>query len=323
MAAALCTAADDDDSAARRARRRRRREAAAASQHAEAPGSGVASGEVEDVDDDEYDPATAESSEEPVQDEDEAGGVPKGVGKAPRPFENGVVTSLVLENFMNHEHMRVDLDPHVNFIIGKNGSGKSAIVAGLIAGLSCKGEGDGAEHDDDEQDADHARQAGGGDPRAPRQRRRGPVRARAVWRHGGRRAHARDQGQRLVQAAPRRRHADRRSSKKEIEELCSFFNIQAANPCALLTQEAAKKFLHQGNDGDRYKFFLQAANLASQQEDLAEARAALVEMRERIVVASADIEERLQPAAEQAREEYDGAKTLQQMQHKKEKRWSR
>ena len=79
-------------------------------------------------------------------------------------------------------------------------------------------------------------------------------------------------------------------------------------------QEHAKKFLHHGSENDRYKFFLQAANLASQQEDLAEARAALVEMRERIVVVEADIEERLQPAAEEAREEYDGAKTLQQMQ---------
>ena len=101
-------------------------------------GQASASGEVEDVDDDEYDPATAESSEEPVRKKTKTKGVPKGVGKAPQPFENGVVTSLVLENFMNHEHMRVDLDPHVNFIIGKNGSGKSAIVAGLIAGLSCK-----------------------------------------------------------------------------------------------------------------------------------------------------------------------------------------
>ena len=96
-------------------------------------GQASASGEVEDVDDDEYDPATAESSEEPVRKKTKTKGVPKGVGKAPQPFENGVVTSLVLENFMNHEHMRVDLDPHVNFIIGKNGSGKSAIVAGLLS----------------------------------------------------------------------------------------------------------------------------------------------------------------------------------------------
>ena len=277
-----------------------------------------ASGEVEDVDDDEYDPATAESSEEPVRKKTKTKGVPKGVGKAPQPFENGVVTSLVLENFMNHEHMRVDLDPHVNFIIGKNGSGKSAIVAGLIAGLSCKAKVTGRNTNSYSTLIMHGKPEavirvhlanGGEDPYEPERFGDTVVVEHTLETKGG-------GSYKLLRADGT---LIKRSSKKEIEELCSFFNIQAANPCALLTQEAAKKFLHQGNDGDRYKFFLQAANLASQQEDLAEARAALVEMRERIVVVEADIEERLQPAAEEAREEYDGAKTLQQMQHKKEK----
>ena len=44
----------------------------------------------------------------------------------------------VLENFMNHTHLRVDFDPHVNFIVGKNGSGKSAILNALIAGFGSK-----------------------------------------------------------------------------------------------------------------------------------------------------------------------------------------
>ena len=52
--------------------------------------------------------------------------------------ENGVILKIVVENFMNHGHMQIDLDPHVNFIVGKNGSGKSAIVAACIAGLGCK-----------------------------------------------------------------------------------------------------------------------------------------------------------------------------------------
>ncbi len=53
-------------------------------------------------------------------------------------YENGVIRKIVVENFMNHGHMQIDLDPHVNFIVGKNGSGKSAIVASCIAGLACK-----------------------------------------------------------------------------------------------------------------------------------------------------------------------------------------
>ena len=37
-------------------------------------------------------------------------------------FENGVLRALVLENFMNHANLRVEFDPHVNFIVGRNGA---------------------------------------------------------------------------------------------------------------------------------------------------------------------------------------------------------
>ena len=53
-----------------------------------------------------------------------------------------------------------------------------------------------------------------------------------------------------------------------MEELCEHFNIQCENPCALLTQEAAKKFLHNGTEDTRYKFFLEAANLQSRRVHL-------------------------------------------------------
>lgn len=61
--------------------------------------------------------------------------------------------------------------------------------------------------------------------------------------------------------------------RRDLDELCSHMNIQAANPCALLTQEHAKKFLHNGNEEDRYRFFLEAANMATRKTDLLAARA--------------------------------------------------
>lgn len=36
---------------------------------------------------------------------------------------------------MCHDHLEVELNKNINFIIGKNGSGKSAILTGLVVGL--------------------------------------------------------------------------------------------------------------------------------------------------------------------------------------------
>lgn len=64
----------------------------------------------------------------------------------------------------------------------------------------------------------------------------------------------------------------KRADKGEIDKICSHFNIQPSNPCVLLTQEHAKKFLHHGNEEDRYRFFLQAANMDSRRSDLRESK---------------------------------------------------
>lgn len=54
-------------------------------------------------------------------------------GREPRlQCENGVLRSLTLTNFKAHSHFRADFGPHVNFIVGSNGTGKSAILAGVI-----------------------------------------------------------------------------------------------------------------------------------------------------------------------------------------------
>lgn len=43
-----------------------------------------------------------------------------------------------MRNFMCHDALEVDLNPNVNFIVGRNGSGKSAILTALIVGLGGK-----------------------------------------------------------------------------------------------------------------------------------------------------------------------------------------
>lgn len=52
--------------------------------------------------------------------------------------ENGVVESVECHNFMCHTYLYVDVGPLINFIIGHNGSGKSAVLTALTICLGGK-----------------------------------------------------------------------------------------------------------------------------------------------------------------------------------------
>ncbi|XP_033215267.1 structural maintenance of chromosomes protein 6 isoform X2 [Belonocnema kinseyi] len=50
----------------------------------------------------------------------------------------GKVKRVFMRNFMCHDALEVNLNPNVNFIVGRNGSGKSAILTALTVGLGSK-----------------------------------------------------------------------------------------------------------------------------------------------------------------------------------------
>lgn len=54
------------------------------------------------------------------------------------PARAGVLERISLINFMCHDSLVIDFGPRLNFIIGKNGSGKSAIITGILVGLGGK-----------------------------------------------------------------------------------------------------------------------------------------------------------------------------------------
>jgi structural maintenance of chromosomes protein 6 len=58
-----------------------------------------------------------------------------------KPMDHGVILSFECLNFMCHKHLEVKLGPHLNFIIGRNGSGKSAVLTGLTICLGGKVQG--------------------------------------------------------------------------------------------------------------------------------------------------------------------------------------
>ena len=203
-----------------------------------------------DVPDEADEAEVAAAADEPVAKKPRAGkGKAKSGGStaarsgAAQTFENGVLRALVVENFMNHKHLRIDFDPHVNFIVGKNGSGKSAIVNALIAGFGHRASSTGRNTNKASSLIMHGKEYaliqihvanGGEDPYAPDEFGDTIVAEHRLERSGG-------GSYKLKNGVGDK---GRKSSRAEFEKLCSHLNIQANNPCALLTQEHAKKFLH-------------------------------------------------------------------------------
>ena len=55
-----------------------------------------------------------------------------------QPAEAGIVESVTCSDFMCHSFLHVELGPLINFIIGHNGSGKSAVLTALTISLGGK-----------------------------------------------------------------------------------------------------------------------------------------------------------------------------------------
>lgn len=50
----------------------------------------------------------------------------------------GKVKKIRVHNFMCHDALEITLNKNVNFIVGRNGSGKSAILTALTVGLGAR-----------------------------------------------------------------------------------------------------------------------------------------------------------------------------------------
>lgn len=48
---------------------------------------------------------------------------------------DGCILSIHVRNFFCHENLEVTFNRNVNFIVGRNGSGKSAVLTALVVGL--------------------------------------------------------------------------------------------------------------------------------------------------------------------------------------------
>ncbi|CAM9332494.1 unnamed protein product [Ectocarpus fasciculatus] len=180
----------------------------------------------------------------------------KGKGSKKRS-EAGVVLKINVSNFMCHRKLTVPLCKQVNFINGRNGSGKSAILAALQICLGAKAH---LTHRAKKM-TDFIRHGWKGDAilevtllntehgfKFEEYGESITIRRTIKQPSGG--------GFALVGADGEIKSKE----KSELTKLLDTLNIQVDNPCAVLDQENSKKFL-QGSESDKYAFFMKATDL--------------------------------------------------------------
>ncbi|KAL1602663.1 hypothetical protein SLS60_006080 [Paraconiothyrium brasiliense] len=220
------------------------------------------------------------------------------------PAEHGIIEEIGCINFMCHEQLTVKLGPLINFIIGHNGSGKSAVLTALTLCLGGKAA---------------ATNRG--------QSLKSFIKAGKDWstlsvkiKNQGLGAYKPDQfGDSIIVE----RHFTQNSTsgfklkdrngrvvstkKSELEDIIDHFGLQIDNPMNVLTQDMARQFLNDSNPKEKYKFFLKGTQLEALDRDYSQIQQELEEQMAKHQTLYKDVKElekiysRLEKKAQAAR----------------------
>ncbi|KAK6075235.1 DNA repair protein [Seiridium cupressi] len=178
---------------------------------------------------------------------------------------NAVIESIEVYNFMCHERLRVDLGPLLNFIVGENGSGKSAILTAITLCLGGKASStnrgaslksfikEGKEHGVlivkiKNQGPDAYKPDLFGD-------------SIIVERHFNKSGSS---GFKLKSATGRVMSTKR----DDVQDIVEYYCLQVDNPLNVLSQDNARQFLNSATPAQKYNYFLQGTQLQQLSDDL-------------------------------------------------------
>ena len=176
----------------------------------------------------------------------------------------GIIERVVMKNFMCHSRLDVRLGPHVNFVVGRNGSGKSAIVTALVVGLGGKasvtsrGSTFKSFIKSGKQTAEleiHLRNRGP-DAYKPAEYGNTIIVERKLTKDGGSHYRLKSKEGKLIS-----------QKREDLNCILDQFNIQVDNPVAILNQDTSRHFLNSKSPHDKYKFFLKATQLEQMKAD--------------------------------------------------------
>ncbi|KAG5721478.1 Structural maintenance of chromosomes protein 6 [Termitomyces sp. T112] len=174
--------------------------------------------------------------------------------------EHGIIERVEMVNFMCHAFLKFEFGPQINFIIGHNGSGKSAVLSAITVALGGKsastGRGSGLKSFIKEgcaaSEVTIYLKNQGEEAYKPEEYGKSIIVTRRFTKDGNSTWKIRGANSPHIISA----------KKEELAAICDHMNIQVDNPLNVLTQDAARQFLSASAPGDKYKFFLRGTQLS-------------------------------------------------------------
>ncbi|GAA5994173.1 DNA repair protein SMC6 [Rhodotorula paludigena] len=181
----------------------------------------------------------------------------------------GVIQRVELVSFMCHAHTTVDFGPQVNFLVGVNGSGKSAILTGITMALggSAKNTNRGMKGGDLIMENKPSARcsvtlANKGEEAFQRDVYGDSITIeRTINKTGGGYKIKNHEGKTVE------------TKKATLDAILDAFNVQVDNPLTVLTQDQSRQFLASASEKDKYTFFLRGTQLAQLTEEYEQIRA--------------------------------------------------
>jgi chromosome segregation ATPase len=206
------------------------------------------------------------------------------------PTDSGIIEEIRCVNFMCHVNLVITLGPLINFIIGHNGSGKSAVLTALQICLGGK-----ATATNRAQNLKSLIKEGEDHSSVQvRIKNQGPLaykpllygKSIQVERHfsisGASGFKLKDENGKIVSI-----------KKAELEDILDAFSMQIDNPMNVLTQDMARQFLNHSTPKDKYKFFLAGTQLETLHRDYQQIESSLELMNSREEVTKEIISSRM------------------------------
>ncbi|KAF7545651.1 hypothetical protein G7Z17_g9018 [Cylindrodendrum hubeiense] len=178
--------------------------------------------------------------------------------------EGGIIESITCCNFMCHTKLHVELGPLINFIVGENGSGKSAVLTALtlcLGGKASDTNRGGSLKSFVKEGCDQGSltvkiKNAGSDAYMPEVYGDSIVVERHFSKTGASGFKVKSSMGRIVS-----------TKKQEVDEISEWYALQIGNPLTVLSQDNARQFLNSATPAQKYKYFVSGVQLEQLDND--------------------------------------------------------